>query len=88
MGLRNGLIALYFSMFLSFHSKLKSQFFLKLCKLQSSNIANIFANEWLYRGIAIQADCFGSFMFSIFFFSSPISHVSNENLCHSFLRNC
>ena len=78
--------SLYLSIFLSFTAKFVSQFFLELCKLESSNMVYICRMSDCIVGLKLRVMVL-IFLFLFFFLYFPVLHVNIKNLCWSFLRN-
>ena len=77
---------LYLSIFLSFMAKFVTQFFLELCKLESSNMVYICRMSDCIVGSRLRVMAL-FFNFSSIFLSFPLLHVNIKKLCWSFLRN-
>ena len=72
--------------FLSLRAKFVSQFYLELCKLESSNMVYICRMSDCIVGLRLSIMAL-IFLFFIIFLSFPELQVNIKNLCQSFLRN-
>ena len=71
--------SLYLSIFLSFQAKFVPQFFLELCKLESSNMVYICRMSDCIDGLRLRVKAF-IFLFLSILLSFPILHVNIKNL--------